>query len=224
MKYFLKVYGIIAVTFILALMVLFSTASDDEQSGHIKVIIADRTFKIPKGYLDGAKAWGKDTESIVLEYSLPGFEVLPPHPQEREERQKLINEGRMRGLLLENSSVRPSFDVMVANSTRSPRWQQAEQEYYGLEKLYVPKNPDEEHNRLYDDMFIERNADGSVVSFLRCASEVKIPSCSHKFRDKGILYDISWRIQELPNWKQQQEAAIRFIDGFEVEKTTLISD
>ena len=49
-----------------------------EKSEFVKVIISDRTFKIPRGYFDGRTPGGKDTESVVLEYSLPNFEVLPP--------------------------------------------------------------------------------------------------------------------------------------------------
>ena len=118
----------------------FPGEKTESQSDFIKVVIANRTFKIPRGYLDGRKAWGKDTESIVLEYSLPGFEVLPPYPQERGIRQELLSAGRLRGMLLEASVNRPSFDDMVEGSLHAnpllsePVYKDMTAKIYGLEK------------------------------------------------------------------------------------------
>lgn len=195
--------------------------NQSKESGAIKVVIADRVFKIPKGYLDGRKATGKDTESIVLEYSLPGFEVLPKHPQERSARQQLIKEGRMRGMLIENSDKRPSFDKMVENSLNiktkyKPPYSGKNEQIYGLQKYPSQKiHPDLETQ--YDDLYIERGKNGEVISFLRCSApkQDKYPSCTHKFRDKGLLYQIHWSKNELPNWKKQREAAVKFIDSME---------
>jgi len=197
--------------------------SSNQSSEFIRVEIAERVFKIPKGYLDGRKAIGKDTESIVLEYSLPDFEVLPKHPQERAARQELIKQGRMRGMLLERSDKRPSFNVMVENILRpnpllpnQPYSGETEQ-IYGLQKYPSQKiHPDSDTQ--YDDLYVERGENNQVISFLRCRVEgrVKHPSCAHKFRDKGLLYQIRWSKSELPNWEKQKDAAIKFIDNFEI--------
>lgn len=200
------------------------TKANPEESGFARVVIADRVFKIPKGYFDGRKATGKNTESVVLEYSLPDFEVLPKHPEEREARQELLKEGRMRGMLLENATKRPSFDIAVTNLMRGRDFKK-EGLIYGLEKYthIVPKavRPEPEYKPYHqDDFFIERNADGSVKSYLRCSppGKDKTPSCRHRFVDKGLLYNTHWRIQELPRWQEQRNAEINFIDSFEVKE------
>lgn len=187
-----------------------------------RVIIAGRTFKVPKSYFNDGIADGRDIESALLEYSLPGFEPLPPHPQYRKERQELINEGRMRGMLLENASKRPSFDIAVKNHMSSTNFIKEKNAVYGLEK-YVHLTPKPiSSDRAYtpyleDDFFIEKNPDDSIKSYLRCSppGKDKVPSCKHRFIDKGLLYDISWKISELPNWKEQRDSAIQFIDSLE---------
>jgi hypothetical protein len=187
----------------------------------VKVIIAGRTFKIPKGYFDGAKPTGKLTESVVLEYSLPGFRVLPKHPQKKKARKELIMAGKMNGMSLETSSARPSFDVMIKNHrSGKDRIGISQGEVFGLEKFSVL---DWKGRMLVqpDDTFIERAGDGTVKSFLRCSppGKDKVPGCRHKFRDKGLLYAIRWSIRELPNWRKQQNAAIHFIDSMEFNVT-----
>lgn len=198
-----------------------------------RVEIAGRVFKIPKGYFDGAKALGRDNESVVLEYSLPGFEFLPPHPQYRKERQKLISEGRKRSMLLENArqiytgEARLSFDVLIPRLMHGREFKKEKNTVYGLDK-YVHQVPKPVSNDpayapyVQDDFLIERNADGSINSYLLCSppGRDKIPACRHSFIDKGLLYQIHWRVQELPNWKAQRDSAIQFIDGLEQSAST----
>ena len=78
---------------LVSLLVVGCVPDKKANTGYVKVEIAGRIFKVPKGYFDGAVPSGRDTESVVLEYSLPGFEVLPSHPLHRKERQELIDEG-----------------------------------------------------------------------------------------------------------------------------------
>ena len=197
--------------------------NQSKESDSVKVVIAERVFKIPKGYFDGAKARGRDTESVVLEYSLPNFEVLPPYPQEREARQKLISEGRMKGMLLEAEKNRPSIEVSVQNLMEGRNFEKLSNAYE-LEKYshIIPQASTQDQiyaPYIEDDFFIERNKNGSIKSYLRCSprGQDKIPGCRHRFIDEGVIYSIRWRIQELPNWKQQQQAAVRFINNLEVK-------
>ncbi len=212
-------------TFIVALLLAGCVPdSKTPEPDAVRVEIAERVFKVPIGYFDGARATGKKTESVVLEYALPGFEVLPAHPQERAARQKLLKEGRMRGMLLENAAKRPSFDIAVTNLMQLSNFKK-EGSVYGLEKYthIVPKpvRPEPEYAPYHqDDFFIERNTDGSVKSYLRCSppGKDKIPGCRHRFIDKGLLYNTHWRIQELSRWQEQRDAAINFIDSLEVKE------
>lgn len=207
-----------------SLLVMGCVPDKKADTGYVKVEIAGRVFKVPKGYFDGAAPSGRDTESVVLEYSLPGFEVLPSHPLHRKERQELIDEGRMKGMLLENASKRPSFDIVVPNLMHGHEFKEDENIVYGLEK-YVHQAPTPVSSDpayapyVQDDVFIERNPEGSIKSYLMCSppGKDKIPGCSHRFVDKGLLYKIRWRVAELPNWREQREAAIKFIDSFEIK-------
>lgn len=192
-------------------------------SDYVLVQIADRNFKIHKGYFDGGPHSGRDTESIVIEYSLPGFEILPAHPQFRAERQQLINEGRMKGMLLENKNNKPPFDPVVKSHMSRADFKKEDELVFGLEKFVhqVPEPASPEHiyaPYVQDDFFIERNKDGSVKSYLRCSppGKDKIPGCRHRFIDNGLLYNIRWRIQELPNWDKQRDADIAFIESNEI--------
>lgn len=160
----------------------------------------------------------------MLEYSLPDFEVLPKHPEEREARHQLIRQGRMKGMLLEAARNRPSFDIAVTNLMRGHDFKK-EAPIYGLEKHthIIPKavRPEPEYKPYHqDDFFIERNADGSVKSYLRCSppGKDKIPGCRHRFIDKGLLYQIRWPIRYLPEWDEQRQFTINFIDSLEYKE------
>jgi hypothetical protein len=90
---------------------------DDPQNIYAEtgiVEIAGREFKIPVAYVDGRFKNGRMEGSVVLEYVLPDFRSKLEFGR-KEERMKLIRAGRMRGMLLEESAVRPSFDVMIHN-------------------------------------------------------------------------------------------------------------
>jgi hypothetical protein len=214
MKKFPYIFSFFAVFLLLGCL----PDSSSTQSGAVKVVIADRTFKVPKGYFDESPPTGKDTESVVLEYSLPGFEILPPH-RARAARQRLINEGNMRSMLLEAARNRPSLDAMVKN-TLTIRYRNYSDKptttIYGLEK-YPSRKLEPDPTTQADNIFVERDKDGHVSSFILCdpPGSVKIPSCSHKFIDKGLLYQIHWKIADLPQWENQRNAAIYFIDSLE---------
>lgn len=193
-------------------------SSSNGDSEFIKVVIADRTFKIPRGYLDGRKAIGKDTESIFLEYSLPDFEVLPPHPEQRAARKELIMAGEMSGMLLEAARNRPPLAEMIDNQRNSGNLGDQTEKVYGLHKHEASTRG--RSNWKPDDTYLELTADGIVRSFLRCSppGKDKVPGCQHTFIDKGVLYRIRWPIGKLPNWKSQREKAVAFIDQFESTK------
>ena len=195
------------------------------ESDAIRVVIADRVFKVPKGYLDGAPAYGKDNEALVIEYSLPGFEVLP-HRSKKKERYALINASRMMGMLLENATSRPEFTPIVKRQTDKETFVKKEKLFKGLE-WYVYNPPPKPLSfkgvyspTIWDDILVDRNKDGTVNSYLQCRApkEVSSPTCIHRFIDKGLMYQIRWATRELPNWKEQQQTAIAFIDSMERNK------
>ena len=200
-------------------------SNSDVETDYVLVEIADRNFTIPKGYFNGRIPSRRDTQSVVLEYSLPGFEVLSPRGTLHKTRRQLINTGRLKGMLLENRERRPTFDVVVQNLMRNRNFKKVKSPVYRLEKyVHVPSTPATSNAvsmpYIEDDFYIERKEDGSIESYLRCSppEKDKIPGCRHSFEDKGILYAIRWPIQELQNWEMQQNAAIKFIDTKEIDK------
>jgi hypothetical protein len=172
-------------------------------------------LKFPR-YFDGRVPSGRDTESAVLEYSLPNFKVLPPHPLKREARRELINQGRMKGMILEAARNRPSLNVMIENQkSGSDRIGSFDENIYGLEK-YSVKDWENMLVRSYI-AYLEKKKN-EIESFILCSppNQDRNPNCRHTFINKGILYRIRWPIRELPNWKEQQEKAIDFIDSLEI--------
>ena len=193
-------------------------------SDAIRVVIADRVFKVPKGYLDGKPAYGKDTESLVLRYSLPSFEILPDRSK-KEERNALINSSRMRGMLLENATSRPEFTSVTKSFLKDKRFVKQKELLHGLEnyiyKVEAPISSDPRYAPwVRDDFLIERSKYGKVQSYLRCdpPGDSRFPSCNHRFIDKGIAYKIRWSTKELPHWREQRKAAIAFIDSMEYKE------
>jgi len=68
---------------------------------------------------------------------------------------------------------------------------------------------------------MERVPDGTVISLVECSipEQVVVHRCQSMFNDKGLRYRISFPFRGLPNWKEQQQAAINFIDSFEIRNT-----
>ena len=193
--------------------------SKNGQADFVRVEIAGNILKIPKGYFDGRSPAGKDTESVVLGYSLPNFKVLPAHPKFREERQKLINEGRKRGMLLEAAYKKAPLQDIVDRDIQWGNMVKQDNLVYGLEKyIEYPVHPDPVENK--DHLLVERNDDGTVESYLRCSPPGKdrIPGCRHMFIWGGMLFNTHWRIQELQNWRVQQAAAIQFIKSMKMNE------
>lgn len=192
--------------------------SRKELGSHVLLQISDRSFNIPRTYIDYPKNQKSIRDSVVIEYVLPNYEPQPPHPQERAKRKELILQGRMRGMLLEESAIRPTFNIMVENSINARNYKFIGKNIYGLEK-YSADKPEGKHATKPDDIFVKKDKNGDIVNFLRCSppNKDRIPSCTHKFRNKKILYQISWHISELPNWRKQRASAIEFLDSFEVK-------
>lgn len=194
--------------------------TNQDKSEFVKVVISERTFKVPRGYFDGRTPSGRDAESVVLEYSLPNFEVLPPQPQERAARQELIMRGLQRSMLLEAERNRPSVSVSISNHMRGRNYEKKDGEYWGLEKYQQPKSTGK-YPTLHDDFFIEKDNNGEILGNMFCSppSKDKVPGCIHRFIDKEIIYQIGWPIRELSNWKSQKQNAINFIDKLEVKNS-----
>ena len=189
-----------------------------DKSEFVKVVIADRTFKVLRGYFDGRTPSGKDSESVVLEYSLPDFEILPPYTQEYEKRRELISAGLQRTMLLEAERNRPPVHVSASNHLGKDYMRQ-EGDFYGLEKYVYPVKEGKYKPYIRDDFFLERDNNGQITSHLFCSppNKDKVPSCNHRFLDKGVIYKIGWPVRELPNWQKQREAAIEFMDALEIK-------
>jgi hypothetical protein len=194
--------------------------TETSRSDTIVVNIADRTFKVPRAYADLDKHKDVINDEVVLVYVLPGFEPEPPHPEERAKRKDLILQGRMRGMYLSATDLRPSLGTAANSKLHTWGYKKVSVDIFGLEK-YEAESIEEDPNDRVDDLLIERSESGSVKSYLQCSppGKDKVPGCSHRFADSGITYQIHWSLSELEHWRERRDEAIAFIESFEIRKT-----
>ncbi|MBL4803963.1 MAG: hypothetical protein JKY71_03785 [Alphaproteobacteria bacterium] len=184
--------------------------------------IAGRKFEIPISYVQGNFESGKIEGSVVIRYVLPDYKSLLEFPPGTPEKAEIVKKGLRGSMLLEASAARPSFDKMINNlkENRGNRLGQFQEEIYGLHKYAVLDWKGRMAKRPHDT-YIEKDKGGEILSFIQCTppNSVPVPSCSHRFRDKELLYKITWPVRELPNWKAQKYKATAFIDSFEIKPT-----
>lgn len=195
-----------------------SLASQEENSLYAEkgiLEIAGRKFEIPMAYVDGKFVNGYKKDSVVLEYVLPDFKSKKEYT--KEERMKEILAGNVSSMLLEDASQKPSFDEVTHWRKETKQIVDFEQKIYGLDKYTAPK-PEGKYATKPDDTYIETLPDGKIKGYLMCSppDKDKVPGCKYAFIDKDVLYRIRIPLRELKNWRQQQSAAIKFIDNFEL--------
>lgn len=195
-----------------------SPDSQANSSGSVIVKIADRTFEIPRVYIDLDAQKDVIEGEAALVYVLPGFEPEPPHPEERAKRKKLILQGRLRGMYISAASMRPSLDTAADNHLRRWKYEKVSDDVFGLEKYAAPPIGGEEGHHL-DSILLERNDSGLIVSYLHCSppGKDKIPGCRHRFESDGIVLQTHWSISDLPKWKESQIEALEFLRSFELK-------
>ena len=182
--------------------------------------IAGRTFEIPKVYIQSNLGDKRVLDGISLLYVLPDYTSRADFAN-RQEYEEARNARRFAHMMFEPSAIRPSFDVMIHNMHRSVSKFESAGTFDGLqvEKWYRPHNGD---LVVYSDVFLEKDETGKVVSWIDCATRerpAKFPGCSHKFRDKGLLYTIYYnRTKYFEDWRAQRASAIAFIDGVETSQ------
>lgn len=179
--------------------------------------IAGRTFEMPTVYIQSNLGGKRVLDGINLLYVLPGYTSRADfaNRQEYEVTRKAKHFGHM---LIEPEASRPSFDIMVANMHHSVTKVEAAGVFDGLEREHWYRQSGEELE-FTSEVFLEKDGTGHVVSWIECATEdsAVTPGCSHRFRDKHLLYKIYYnKANYLDNWRQQRAAAIAFIDGFEI--------
>jgi len=194
----------------------WSTDDDDIYGKTGIVSIAGREFEIPIAYVDGNFQNGRKEDSVVLVYVLPGFKS-PLEYTNKSERQALVLQGRMKGMILEDPKNKAPLEKYIDLMTQMNRVGYPEENReYGLER-YPSPGPQGPYDRGADDLYIERASNGSISSVVECSPlgrDVN-PRCIHMFDDKGLRYQIRYPADELPNWQVQRQEAISFIDAFE---------
>ena len=208
------------------LMVILALAGFNQLSaeGVFTYEIDGQKFQIPKGYITPYDVpRGGKAESVLLSYSLPDFKILP-HPKEIEKRNQLILVGLIRGMSIRSPKGQADFTRLLKEELDRQIYKiKKEHDVHGLEKYnFIPPVPGPGQYPLMkkDDLFIQRDkSNGKVVSYLRCSppGKDKIPSCSHRFFHRDLIFRITWPIRELENWKEQRDKAIAFIEQFRID-------
>lgn len=182
--------------------------------------IAGRSFRIPVVYVDGRFVNGHKYDSIVMQYMLPKYKSY--YIFDDLERRRLLSKGLTGGMFLEAASARPGLDKQVHNMRRSlTKAEVLESNIYSLrqEKWY---RGDTDELELRYDVFLNVDDTNRIVDFIDCdpLGKAKIPSCSHKFIDKGIVYRIRYnRSRFLKEWAIQRQTAVNFVESFEIKNS-----
>lgn len=189
----------------------------DEQNRTVE--IAGRTLDIQKVYIGNALDKGVVQDGIVLEYVLPEY-TSKFHLRTKSAYKEAFNAQRFGHMLIEPEAPRPSFDTMIENRRRHIPKEEHAGAHDGLEHYkWFAKRP--EGLIYYYDIYLEKDAGGKIVSFIECAGPEKpglrFPHCTHKFRDKALLYTLTYNKKNyFAEWREQRRKAIEFIDAFEV--------
>jgi len=183
--------------------------------------MAGRAFEMPTVYISSNIAEQRELDGLNLVYVLPDYRSRADFAN-REQYEQARNERRFGHMLLQPSSKRPSFDVSIANLHHGLEKIESAGTFDGLE---VEKWYQERRGQLifYNEVYIERDDQGKVVSWIDCATlerpSARFPSCSHRFRDKDLLYKINYnKDRYLNDWRTMRASAIAFIESFEIAK------
>ena len=183
---------------------------------------AGRVFEMPIVYIQSNLAGKRQQpDGVNLIYVLPEYKTRADFAS-RQEYEHTRKAGHFGHMLIEPEAVRPSFDVMVANMQHSVTKVETAGISHGLEREHWYRQYGEKLEFTYD-VFLEKNAAGHVVSWIECSTEdsAVVPHCSHKFRDKALLYSIHYhKANYLDAWREQRVSAIKFIDSFEIKNKT----
>lgn len=189
----------------------------DEQTSVFE--IAGRTFEMPTVYIQTHLGDRRQIDGLNLLYVLPDYRSRAEFIDRRAYEQAR-EEQRFAHMLIQAGSRRPSLDRMVANRRHHmPRIDSA-QSIWGLtaEHWYRPQG---EKLAVTQEHYFERDADGHIVNWIECSTKenpsVRFPGCNHRFRDKGLLYNIYYnQANYLEWWREQRSLAIEFIDSFQI--------
>lgn len=191
----------------------------DEQTSVFEM--AGRTFEMPTVYIQSNIAGKRELTGLNLLYVLPDYTSRADFAN-RQEYEQARDERRFGHMLIRPSSRRPSFDAMIASRHRGLEKIESAGLFDGLQ---VEKWHQEIRGQLifYYEVYVERDDQGKVVSFIECSTReqpaARFPACSHRFRDKGLLYKISYnKDRYLNEWRTMRASAIRFIDSFEIQR------
>jgi hypothetical protein len=182
------------------------------------VSIAGRRFNVPLIYVDAALDPGEEQDGLLLIYVLPSYKSRADFAN-RQEYEQARQAGHFGHMLIEPEAVRPSFEEMVANRRhRIPKIVTAGVfEGLEVERWYRPDGGKLEH---VSDVYIERDSSGRIVSWIDCSTEdsAVVPHCSHRFRDKALLYKVDYnKANYLQTWKVQRASAVQYINSFEID-------
>lgn len=92
---------------------------------------------------------------------------------------------------------------------------------YGMEK-YLWFRGTATQPELQHEVFLERDRDGMVTTYLDChpAERGPVPQCQHKFVNGELIYSGTYnKAVFLSQWKAQRERMIDLMRSFEMVKT-----
>jgi len=196
----------------------FPTDIDNLYTETAGVLIDEREFEIPVAYTLSRFKGKRRQGSVNLTYVRPDFKSKLEFCR-RSDHNAIRSEGNMGSISVQAAVVSSPLYREVTVRRRRKEKENYEGQIYGLHKYSFLKGEGWFASQP-DDLYVEYLSDGTVVSYIKCSipERVIVHLCRSSFNDKGLRYYIDIPFRELPNWKEQQKAAINFIDSFEVTR------
>jgi hypothetical protein len=183
------------------------------------VSIAGVRMAIPQMYIESKLSLKEERDSILLKVIWPEMKSVL-ELKNREEYEKMWRVERKSGqILLENRQKKTPFDQLLINMRKDLTKEEHVGKKYGLD-VYIFQHGDKEPYISRKEIYLERNHSGHIETFILCSIKDKFrvtPVCQEKFFVGSLYFSISYNKENfLPEWRQQKQRAVEFINSFKV--------
>jgi hypothetical protein len=181
--------------------------------------LAGRRFEIPLMYIDGRPEPGEHQESMLLEVIWPEMRSIWELDDRAEYERLRKEEHRIGWILLHSSAARPPISTQVESRKRNIKKIGRIEGPDGLEGYLWYRGTSDQPEPWYE-IYLELDSNEQILSVIDCSPPNRGPHpiCEHKFIDNGLIYEITYnKVTYLQDWRNQQNSAIAFIDGLEVQ-------
>lgn len=189
----------------------------DEQSATVE--IGGRTFEIPLTYTP-TDVSSKRNHSAIYFYSSVPRDIPRGELSDSPAFEETRGNTQFNDISIRQSASEPALNEIVESRKKFVPKIEPASRFAGLDVERWYHMRDEEYV-LHAQVYLARDASGHLTDVMICSPQshpfVRSPHCAHKFRDKGLLYSITYdQANHLRAWREQKKSAIHFIDSLEL--------